>query len=388
MIKKILSVIPYFYFLFLPFIFYPDLANPYELPKVIFFISFTNIFIGLYCWRILSRQEPKVKLGKITKLLIILTILLIISSLINGFTYQSVLGQIYRNQGIATLITYFLFFILLIKVSSSPQITKAVVIGGLVNALLIIIQGAILKIFHFPVYNYNGRITGLFGNPNFAGGFLALCLPFTLFYPFLPLVFTWPVFLTAVILTGSRGALITFFILSSAFAFGKIKEKEQRIKFILAVVILFAVIVPHRQLSKIEDRSLIWHKGVKAFMEKPIFGWGIENFATAFQSNLDKNDFDLYNIRVDKAHNEILEIAVAGGIPALIVYLLLLKEAFSILWKNRKDKWAETNLYVLTGFFILFQFNVLNLNEYLFFYLALAGAERIDHRNPFLKQPH
>ena len=85
-------------------------------------------------------------------------------------------------------------------------------------------------------------------------------------------------------------------------------------------------------------------------------------------------DFDLYHIRVDKAHNEILEYGVAAGIPALIVYLFLIINCFRVFWKDKNDQWSWINLSALTVYIVLSQLNVLNITEYIFFYFILAVA--------------
>ena len=67
---------------------------------------------------------------------------------------------------------------------------------------------------------------------------------------------------------------------------------------------------------------------------------------------------------VDKAHNEYLQIAVTIGIPALLVYLLLLfsvyRKAFQALNEATKQQKyiLFTLLAVITGYLVQANFNI------------------------------
>lgn len=378
MIKKIISSSPILYFLILPFIFWPQFPDPYELPKFLIFILSINIITGLYFWGILTQNLPKVKKNKIFPLLLAFLLILFLSSLLNGLPAVSLLGQYYRYQGLITYLGYLLFFLLfshLQTTSLKPEsLGKIIGLGGLLVAAAIILQGIALKIFHLPVYHYNGRLTGFFGNPNFAAGFLSLSFVYHAYSP-LPRLnkkITWPLFFLAVWLTGSRSGLLAFLV--GTFLSCLKPNKKTLGLALIGLVLLCLTLIPTRAISPFENRPLIWQKAIQAGLKKPLFGWGPDNFAAAFQSVLTSQDFDLKNIRVDKAHNEILEVFVASGFVGLGVYLLILKETCQALWRRREELWPKTNFIALTTYFLLGQLNVLNINESLFFYLILSTS--------------
>ena len=97
--------------------------------------------------------------------------------------------------------------------------------------------------------------------------------------------------------------------------------------------------------------------------KKPLFGWGPENFEIGFASVLNDKDFDLKNIRVDRSHNIILDIAANTGIVGLIVWGWLL----IILFKK-----SGIFFYPLLSFLIIANFNVISLNSWILFYLTSA----------------
>ena len=139
----------------------------------------------------------------------------------------------------------------------------------------------------------------------------------------------------------------------------------------ILVLLLFALVVlilyPKREYSPYDNRYLIWQKGIEAVAKRPIFGWGLENFE-------DAGGFDLRYLRVDKAHNELIEIAVSSGLIGLGVWVWLVVTAVHVPWDKRQEAWARTSLLLLFIFLFLAQLNVLNINQYLIFYLVLGMA--------------
>lgn len=379
--KKIFPFASILYFLILPFVFWPGLTDPYELPKVILFICSVNILIGFYILGILTNNIPNVKLKTIHLLLIAQIVIITISSLFSDSFSRSFFGQYFRYQGILTYFSYFSFF-LLFSSSLFPkeQLAKIISLGGTLVAVYLIIEFFLLNILKLPIYHYNLRLAANFGNPNFAAGFLALSFPFMVFYPFIgiPLLLSWFIFFIGLLLTGSLSGLLAFFIVSVLVLRIKYPEKTFLLLLVFLPAMAFLIFsLTLRPASSFDNRLIIWQKAVIAFSKKPILGYGIENFEPAFISSLSPADFDLKRIRVDKAHNEILEIAVTSGIIGLAVYFLILKEVVFSLWKNRKSLWVKTNLLCLIAFFSLSLLNVLNINEYLFFYLIISTVANL-----------
>lgn len=76
-------------------------------------------------------------------------------------------------------------------------------------------------------------------------------------------------------------------------------------------------------LSDLGTRSAIWGLAVEGIQERPLFGWGQEGFNYVFNTYYDPS---LYAQEpwFDRAHNVYLDWAIAGGIPALLLFLLVL----------------------------------------------------------------
>ncbi len=74
-----------------------------------------------------------------------------------------------------------------------------------------------------------------------------------------------------------------------------------------------------------ESRFIFWDIAEKAIKEKPILGWGPDNYPVVYQKYFDPNLYlqsdttvEIWN---DRAHNVIFDTGVSGGYPAIILYL-------------------------------------------------------------------
>ncbi|MBP9814632.1 O-antigen ligase family protein [Candidatus Woesebacteria bacterium] len=228
-------------------------------------------------------------------------------------------------------------------------------------------------------------MTATLGNPNFTGAYLTMCFPFA--YLLLGsksvtkavIIFLFGI---AILLTQSRGSMGVFLFIVVLMAlpyrhfplvlFGSIT---------IGAVLIFGIL--YRQPSLFDNRLLIWQRGIEAFRQKPIFGWGLENFDAAFQSTLSNKpyDYDLREIRVDKAHNEFIEVAVASGIFSLITYISLLIVSLRTLLRRRDQLLVRMSLFSFVAFIFLSSVNVVSISAYYVFYIILGYASH-THDNP------
>lgn len=103
-----------------------------------------------------------------------------------------------------------------------------------------------------------------------------------------------------------------------------------------------------------ESRFLFWDIAKRAINESPILGYGPENYRVAYQKHFDPKIYTLStNVETwnDRAHNIVFENGVAGGWPAIILYLAFLG---SLLWGSfrlyAKEKVSKTQAATLGSF--------------------------------------
>ncbi|MFH1780609.1 MAG: O-antigen ligase family protein [Candidatus Nealsonbacteria bacterium] len=210
----------------------------------------------------------------------------------------------------------------------------------------------------------------------------------------LSLVIMIPVLLNS---TG-RGAIVAF--LGGLFLLGlgcllfsqKIILKRIALAIIIILVILsiaLAVFQPSfvkNEISTIliemKSRFVVWETGWKGFLERPILGWGPENFIVVFSKNFNACMFlsECGNeIWFDRVHNIVLDTMVTTGIIGLLSYLAIFIIAIYGLFKITLRVIEKRNILFPLGLIVIllsyFFQNLLvfdMINTYLVFFLTLG----------------
>ena len=84
--------------------------------------------------------------------------------------------------------------------------------------------------------------------------------------------------------------------------------------------------------ASIISRKQTWEAGLRAFTDKPIFGWGPENFIVAWGRYFDESSG--VTERFDQAHNKIIEELTTRGVTGLIAYLAIWIVLGTIIFKQ------------------------------------------------------
>jgi hypothetical protein len=209
-----------------------------------------------------------------------------------------------------------------------------------------------------------GVIGGIYSNPNDLAFAIVLTLPFCLAFlltakrVFVRLCWTAGILIMglALFMTASRAGFITL-VISGTVCLWHFGVKGRRFYLIvasgLAMIILLAVAggplakrmaaisgrVDTQEESKAygsyEQRKYLMIKAIEGIEHYPILGLGVRNFQT-------------YSGVWHDVHMTYLQIAVEGGIPSLILYLLFFASGFRNLKKlrRRRDLDVQTMLFV------------------------------------------
>ena len=70
--------------------------------------------------------------------------------------------------------------------------------------------------------------------------------------------------------------------------------------------------------SSVSGRYETWKTGLTAYAEKPLVGWGVDNFMTSWAKHYDGEDPN--DERFDQAHNKAIEVLVTTGIVGFMAY--------------------------------------------------------------------
>ncbi len=122
-----------------------------------------------------------------------------------------------------------------------------------------------------------------------------------------------------------------------------------------------------------QGRRYIWPMAWEGFKEKPILGWGQENFNYVFNKYYDPRMY-AQEQWFDRAHNVVLDWLVVGGVLGLVAYFAMFIALLVLLWKNTTFSLVEKSLILgLVGAYFfqnLFVFD--NQISYIYFFSLLA----------------
>ncbi len=145
--------------------------------------------------------------------------------------------------------------------------------------------------------------------------------------------------------------------------------------------------------SSVGIRIIMWKSGLSAAMEKPFFGWGIDQTQLAAASELESPTMKQAILKYGHLHNEYITTLVAKGLPGLLSLLLLLFVPFATFLRQSGDpeRLAHNGIgsllcigYALSGLSNL-AFGDDTLNIFFVFFLAVTlptpSSEFTHHRD-------
>lgn len=125
--------------------------------------------------------------------------------------------------------------------------------------------------------------------------------------------------------------------------------------------------------STVQARFMNWGMAYQGFKERPILGWGQENYAIVFDKYFDPG---MYNAEpwFDRVHNIIFDWLVAAGLLGLLGYLSVFATTIYYLWQSKTFRHDESAILIglLAGYFFhnLFVFD--NITSYILFATVLS----------------
>jgi O-antigen ligase/tetratricopeptide (TPR) repeat protein len=406
--------------LFTPLVVSSDFVFPFVFPKTAAFQILVEIMFFLWLILIMSRPEFRPKRSRIFWAITIFLSVVILASLFGVSFGLSFWSAYERMTGIVTLLHYFAYFLILVSVLKSKKdwllVFDFFIIASLILSLFAFGQKLDIKSF---VLAGEGRVSSTFGNPAYFAAYLLFVLFFTAFMFFQKQPKKWKFYYGAAFLfnllmlywTETRGAVLGFAISLFLFLLAiavwpkeeskeflmKFRQKAKKIALIALIVFVifgFSVFLLRNTayvrssvtLSRmttisltgmdVQTRLLAWKLSLKGFAERPILGWGWENFATVFNKFYDPHLYPTENW-FDRAHNIVFDTLISTGLVGLLSYLAIFGVVFWTLWRAFKRKRIDFMNMALFGILMVgyfaenfFVFDM--LYSYLPFFTVLA----------------
>lgn len=386
--------------------------------------------IAFFSWIALALQNPSYRLRiRKSPLLIaygIFMVVLLLADLFGIDPFRSMWSNFERMEGFVGHVHLFAYFVVL-----SAMLHTATEYGRMFKyfiasniAVLVFGYGQLLGasgyIFSkllpsvaakfsaaFPIHMSENRLDATLGNSAY---FAIYCLMFVFiaallwsqkkdhkhrwFYPTLIVLN-----LVALFYTGTRGTQIGllvggFMTLGLIALFEKGKMRKIIAGMMVATVILVGSIFAFKNTEFIQSsptlarfanispndltgmsRLSIWKISYEAFKERPILGYGQDNFSYIFASKFTPEKMWMLESWYDRSHDVFFDWLVAAGALGLISYLSLYVIALYLMWRKKNDMPLRERAILtglLAGYFVHNIFVFDNLISYTMFFALLA----------------
>jgi O-antigen ligase len=357
---------------------------------------------------------------------VLYVVFLAVSTIFAVDSYRAFWGTIDRGEGLFGILHSFVLMMIglfLFKKKDWLNFFKIYLVSGLVLIFYAFLQ--FLKIYNFPfaIPFHDPRPYSFIGNPSFLATHMLFLIIFaiTIIYEtlqnkeltakkniFLRLwrfnfwrYFSFLMILLSVLvifLTATRGAILGFGIgLLFLLFYLTIRRKGLwrwlSISFLIFLIIFSGIfwLTRHQPIwQKIpgfnrlaqtailnvndpstQTRLITWQLSLKAFKEKPLFGWGPENYLVAYEKYYNP-DFALYGETwLDRAHNKIFDLLVMQGLFGFLAYLGIFISAFYLMLKKK----IPGKAFIMAALLAYFIQNLLifdQLNSDIVFFIVLG----------------
>ncbi len=390
--KKLLNLTYYSFFALIivtPLIFLKYIESSFDLAKKASLIIIGGLFIIITLIYLISelKQGARENGGifidkKFDPAIIFFLIAALLSTIFSIKPYVSFQGQYSRQIGFITFlylsVIYFLSSQILRNKNKFALTLLIIELTGVCTALYTLMQYFHLDPFGTPL-NAGIRPVSTLGHSTFAGGFMALLLPFSIVRifkdkkPYTGIILS-VIFSCAIIITRSRAsyaaALTALAVMLILYPFAYKSTDSLKFKRLLKInlsiifgfIITLAVLIfllPSNpfvdRLIKVMDlpgtaRWLLWRDSLEAYKIHPFTGSGIATFPSVFEY------FISYELKIiepknyfDHAHNVFINTLVTMGVfgAAAYIYMLFCGLAASV------KAWFNSSIEIKKRFFFL-----------------------------------
>ena len=404
---------------FLAFIVSSSMFFPFITGKNFSFRIIVEVMTALWLVLLLFDARYKPRKSWVLAMLAIFVGVVALSSVFGENFYRSFWSNYERMEGLVTYLHLLAYFLVLAGTMKTEKVWNRLFHTTLFASAIIAFYGVFQLWGVFQTHQGN-RLDATLGNASYLAVYMVfhIFLALALFYrakDFRKWIYFFVIILESFVLyhTATRGAILgiigSLFIswLLIAILSSNKKTKLAHISLLAGMAILIggflflknADFVKNSQVlnrfsgislteGTTESRLTIWKMSWQGFKEKPVFGWGQENFNLVFNKYYEPILYKQEPL-FDRAHNVFFDRLVTNGIFGLLSYLGLLGAALYYLWANRKKTGLSIEDSAIFGsMFLAYFFNNLfvfdNLISLILFATFLAYTSFRSKTNEFL----
>ncbi len=400
---------------FIPFIVPSAMFFPFITGKGFTFRILVEILFGLYAILAVAEPSYRPKLSWISKSIGIFAVVILLADLLGANISKSIWSNYERMEGFVLIFHLVLYYIVASSVLKTPSRFTSLFNTSIFASILMSLYGLSQLTGHTVINQGGVRLDGTFGNASY----FAIYLVFHIFLCLYLLVGSevkkwqkWAYGLVALFetiilyFTATRGAILGLvggLLLSALLIAWKEKGNKSLKKSAYATLLVIAVgalgFVGLRNTSFVQKspvlsrfasinkeeitsqgRYYVWPMALKGVAERPILGWGQENFNYVFNKQYDPRMY-AQEQWFDRTHDVVLDWLIAGGILGFLSYVGMYVALLYYVWRKESlltasEKSIFTGMIAAYVFHNIFVFD--NLVSYIVFFTLLAYMHSIS----------
>ena len=331
--------------------------------------------IALAAWLVLAilKSEYRPRRSYVLWSVVAAVGILMLATIAGADPVNSFWSNFERMEGLVTFFHLLAYFVVLVSVMKTEKLWHRFLNTNILVSVLVAIYGLFQLGGALAIMQGGSRLDATLGNAGYLGGYMLMSFFVTAYL----LNLKWAdkawryVYLAVMILqafilfqTATRGSLLGLvggcLIVLISTSLGRHHRQTKKISLVLLTITVLSVggfylakdssVIQNQpvlaRLANIsltdtttQSRFIVWGMSYEAFKERPILGWGPENFYLVWDKYYDPR---MYNQEpwFDRSHNVVFDWLVAGGFLGLLAYLAIFGSA---VWFIVKDnfKWFK-----------------------------------------------
>lgn len=400
--KGFLRGVFYLYIAVFPFLFYKGFIFSGTSARAMNLILLMEILAVALGFLLFRKNKMSLMKSPVTAALLLVMVSMFVSSIAGVDFTTSFWSKVTRTTGLYYFLHLGLFYGFITMAFSVEGSLRKFLKVFLISAGIFSI-GALLSTSGFNLIFVKQAWAGFtFGNSTFAAMYVYVAFMLSVYYVFtiaqsekkwwhnfLPIIFILnPYFISSDFLQGrvnilqnpagllggaqasSYALIFSVIALLAVFGISKIKEVKVRRGFLWSLVVIGIVvgtlsiksfITPEGFFQKAylneasSARPMVWQLSTKAVAERPLLGWGVDNFDRAYSTFYDNKVMEVKNggeAWFDRAHNAIIDQEIETGYVGLTIYILaylaiIFSMIYVLLKSTKKDHQALSAIIII-----------------------------------------
>ncbi len=419
-IEQVVKLLIYATF-FVPLVLAPSsFIFPFVVPKVLLFRSLVIVMLGGYSALLfINYEEYRPRISPTSLALAGFLLSFAISTFVGFDSYHSFWDNHERMLGLFTIVHYVIYYFVctaVFKKWSDWKLALQIFLGA---GSIVMFIGILQKLNPDLLLNQGSdRVASTLGNAIYVGGYglflsfvamLLLVKEKVLGKKIVYGIFTL-IALLGIFFSGTRGSVLGLFaglaVVMLGYVFllkGNTKVRNSLLGLFVGGIIILAVLFALRAnpfVQKIpaigrlvttslsggtsDTRLIAWKIGFESWKDRPIFGWGPNNFFYAFNKyyNPRSLEYGYGETWFDNAHNIIVNTLTVQGIFGVLTYLAIFVVTLLTLWQTKDNRQNKVHIVVWgSGFLVAHLVQNITVFEnptsYLYFVFWLAFINRL-----------